>query len=183
MATHDDDPSNPDAPKFRPQAVLDPSGRLEETGAARGPRSPPLQPLHEAPPLELEERAPRPEGHFELDKRYRDDVPPKRRVPVWAMLVALVVVTAGAALLVDPDLSRSVKRALPSAPPPFLYVHSEPSGATITVGDTVLGETPYVGENAYTGEVPIRLTLKGYKPWRGTFEGGAEARISATLKR
>lgn len=183
MATHDDDPSDPNAPKFRPQAVLDPSGRLEGGGPPRRPAPPTSKPLHEAPPLELQDRAPRPEGEFELDKRYRDDVPPKRKVPLWAVLFALILVGAGGALIAFPNLSRTLTRALPSAPPPVLYVDSEPSGATIRVGETILGETPYVGENPYTGDVPIQLTLKGYKPWKGTFKGGAEAKIDAKLKR
>lgn len=183
MPTDDDDPSNPNRPTFQPQAVLDRSGRLEGKGPAKRPASPASKPLHEAPPLELQERAPRPEGELDLDKRYREDVGRARRVPIWAIFLALLLVAAGGALIAFPDLSRTVTRALPSAPQPILYVDSEPSGATIKVGDTVLGETPYVGENPYSGEVPIQLTLKGYKPWKGTFKGGAEARIDARLKR
>jgi eukaryotic-like serine/threonine-protein kinase len=66
----------------------------------------------------------------------------------------------------------------------MLRIESEPSGARIQVGEEELGLTPLALENYYPpgASVPVRLELRGYRPWTGTFIGGSDAKLSARLE-
>jgi hypothetical protein len=49
----------------------------------------------------------------------------------------------------------------------------------------VVGTTPWSQENLFTAgtDVPVQLTLKGYRTWNGTFRGGQTVTVDATLRR
>lgn len=64
-----------------------------------------------------------------------------------------------------------------------VVVTSEPDGATIRVGGEVIGVTPWAGDNVWSGEQPVVLELRGYRPWQGSLQGGREVRLSARLTR
>jgi hypothetical protein len=67
---------------------------------------------------------------------------------------------------------------------PMLRVDSEPSGADVFLGDTLLGQTPYAGDNEYPpGKYRLRLVLPGHQPFAAQVEGGRHAEIRAQLKR
>ena len=68
---------------------------------------------------------------------------------------------------------------------PVLLVSSEPSGATVRVDGVVKGTTPLALDNHYAPgrEVRVELTLRGHRPWSGTFRGGEAATLDAQLRR
>ncbi|WP_269744449.1 serine/threonine-protein kinase [Stigmatella aurantiaca] len=67
---------------------------------------------------------------------------------------------------------------------PSLSIESHPEGARVLVEGVDQGKTPLVMDNTYPpGEVSVQLTLPGYKPWKGTFTGGAPATLDARLQR
>jgi serine/threonine-protein kinase len=67
---------------------------------------------------------------------------------------------------------------------PVLTIESEPSGATVRIGDQKLGETPLFIENLYRkGDVEVRLSLRGYQLWTGKFPGGQASELKAKLRR
>ena len=58
------------------------------------------------------------------------------------------------------------------------------SGATVTVEGAVLGTTPLMMDNTYpAGDIPVKVTMKGYKPWTGTFSGGQPQSLDVKLRR
>lgn len=68
--------------------------------------------------------------------------------------------------------------------PGLLWIDSDPSGATIRIGDTVVGSTPWMGDNLYADpNVPVVLELRGYEPWEGTFKGGTEQKLDIPLQK
>lgn len=132
--------------------------------------------------LELAERAPKKETVYE---------PPKARFP-WARVattVATLLLLGGAAVVGYPYLRPFLTRLFYSVGPkqslPLLAIDSQPEGATVTVDGTEIGTTPIVLDNTYaTGQdVPVQLTLKGHKPWKGTFTGGQPVDLHVRLKR
>jgi serine/threonine-protein kinase len=70
-------------------------------------------------------------------------------------------------------------------PAPTLLVLSEPSGATVLVGGTEVGVTPWAGDNVWPSKEPLRVEVRkaGYKPWVGLTMGGQQATLEATLKK
>jgi hypothetical protein len=66
---------------------------------------------------------------------------------------------------------------------PPVVITSEPDGATIRVGGEVVGVTPWAGDNVWSGEQPVVLELRGYRPWQSSLQGGREVRLSARLTR
>ena len=67
---------------------------------------------------------------------------------------------------------------------PSLVVLSEPSGATVLVGGTEVGVTPWAGDNVWPAE-PLKIEVRkaGYRPWVGMTVGGKQATLEASLKR
>lgn len=130
--------------------------------------------------LELVARAP---------KQATEYVPPKRRIhwqrPVALLATLLLLVGAGVVAL--PHLKVLYSKALLSSGAkkvPLLSVQSEPEGALVTIDGTEQGTTPLVIDNTYPERpISVQLTLKGYKPWKGTFTGGQPDALEVKLKR
>ncbi|MCY1035851.1 protein kinase [Corallococcus sp. BB11-1] len=136
--------------------------------------------------LELEERAPRPEGtSWELEP----PVPasPRRRGR-WGRTVALFGVTAvlaGSVMFLWPRYEAQIMEKLKSLqPPPPLSIRSEPPGAQVTVDGVEVGVTPLVMDNVYPPRsVPVQIKLRGHRMWTGSFMGGKKADLDAQLRR
>ncbi|NOK38622.1 serine/threonine protein kinase [Corallococcus exercitus] len=132
--------------------------------------------------LELEERAPRPEGttyEFEPMASSR----PRRRWGLAVALFGIAAVLAAGVLFVWPRYEAQARHAL-GAPTPLLSIRSEPSGATVLVDGVVVGVTPLAMDNTYPSRsIPVQLKLKGYRAWTGSFMGGRKADVAAELKR
>lgn len=170
---------------------LTPEGRLE--GRLRHVE-PPVTPQPEAP-LELAPRAPRAiearVEQYRADLRARD-----RRGPALTLvggLVALAAVGLLALLRFQPDLRRELPEGVrestllealtraPEAPP--VIINSTPPGADIIIGGRTVGQTPWAGENRWTGETKVVLRLAGYRKWEGQLNGGKAETLDAHLKR
>jgi serine/threonine-protein kinase len=131
--------------------------------------------------LELAERAPRKETVYVPDR-------PRRQWGPVLKAVATLLLVVGAAVVGFPYLRPLLNRlrypAGASTSLPVLSIESQPEGATVTVDGTVLGTTPLAIDNTYPDrDIPVQLTLKGYKPWKGTFTGGQPVRLAPQLKR
>jgi len=121
----------------------------------------------------------------------------------WAMRAAvLCVLAAGAWVVVSGkvplgkfsfDLLRSgtkknteeLAEKRVGTPAPTLLVLSEPSGATVVVGGTEVGVTPWAGDNVWPANEPLRIEVRkaGYRSWVGLTQGGQQATLEANLKR
>lgn len=175
--------------------TLDANGRLEN----RFEKVEAPAPLPAPPPaeetLELAERGPK--VHEPRIENFRDDpAPVKQRSGALKLVIGLLVlaVAAGVAFVVlQPKLElpipdgvrevgivREVLRPPDAAP---VIITSEPAGATITIGDTVVGQTPWAGENRWIGETKVVLQLKGFRVWEGQLTGGKAITVDAQLKR
>lgn len=167
----------------RPQ--LDASGRVVDKAHAKAGAPPPA--AFEPPKMtdaELElARVPRKPGEWVDTGPYRDD-PSKRGVNkglVAVILLAVLGAGAVAAFMVFPTLQR--KLPLPVTPAKALVVSSNPGGASVVVEGSVIGVTPYAGDNRWKGRPKVELRLNGYETFYGSFEGGRDQSISATLKK
>ncbi len=70
-------------------------------------------------------------------------------------------------------------------PAPTLLVLSDPSGATVVVGGTEVGVTPWAGDNVWPAKEPLRIEVRkaGYRSWVGLTQGGQQATLEANLKK
>jgi serine/threonine-protein kinase len=186
-------------------AAMDASGKLQ---GSPPPRIAPVResagPLHEAPIAKaLPPKAARdPISRTRSERlpadipalRFWPDQPPRKRGGLikWTVLLAIVVIGAlegprlyALALREGPQLLKRGSSAVPLLQAaPLLQIDSQPQGAIIRIGDHELGETPMYIENNYPDrKIEVRLSLKGYQPWKGTFSGGQAASVYATLKR
>jgi serine/threonine-protein kinase len=155
--------------------------------AAQSPR--PVIDTASEEPLELAERAPRQGADaFALADAEAARLRRRRLLSRVAMTLALLVIVGGAGVLVMRSGLRvpDVLAWLPfRARQTLVSIQSQPEGATVTVGDTVLGTTPLVMDNTYPPgqEIPLKVTLPGYKPWKGTFTGGQPESLDIRLRR
>lgn len=174
---------------FQGPAALDADGRLEQRfGAVESAGGPPGQ----EEKLELAEVAPK--VIEPLIENFRDDPPrPSRswaaRVVVGALFLG--VVALGALLVFQPKLDVPIFDGVResgllgqlSADQPPIVISSEPPGATIALGGKVVGQTPWAGDNLWTGDTPVALQLPGFKRWEGQFKGGQPVTLDIRLKK
>ncbi len=146
---------------------------MDSQAASSAPR------VADARALELEARAQREETVWE---------PQKRRFPWGKVVVGLGVLAALGAgvVLLRPqleDMRRTANARLRTTT--VLTIHSQPEGATVIIDGAELGTTPLVMDNIYPAQqpVPVRLTLPGHKPWKGTFTGGQAALLDVKLEK
>jgi serine/threonine-protein kinase len=137
--------------------------------------------------LELEARGPREETIWE---------PERRRWPWgrWALRLAVLGALVAGGYFALPHLQRllpSAQRVVrgafsttPSKPPP-LIINSEPASARVVVNGQDKGTTPLLMDNDYPPgeEISFEVTLRGYKPWKGTFTGNEPARFDVRLQK
>jgi len=184
---------------------LDPSGKV--VGARPRPAAPPVAPTprpvtepalelasvqygstaHEtgahssgwsAAPVAPTEPEPPPEA-FPLD------APPARSHRArWVLAAAGLVALGAGALLLAPKYGHRVPLPMALAGSHMLQISSEPPGATVSIGGNIVGKTPLFIDNAYApDEIRVELSLRGYRPWTGTFRGSQDQSVSATLLR
>jgi serine/threonine-protein kinase len=55
----------------------------------------------------------------------------------------------------------------------------------VVIGGQDKGTTPLLMDNDYPlgEEIPLELTLRGYKPWKSTFPGNAPAQFDVRLQK
>ncbi len=135
--------------------------------------------------LELAERPRRPESPVApLPELYRPIATgPRRRV--WPWVVILLALGAVAALRLQRvrDLLPALDALTPSRVPKAMVVMSNPSGATLKIDGTVVGKTPWAGDNHWRGGgVPYELSADGYVTLKGFFEGDRELTLDLELR-
>ncbi len=178
---------------WTPSGAVDLDGRLERFAPAQ-PFAAPLEPPAPsrpdgAEPLDLDEQA------FAHAFKADDSMPAaSRRSRVKPLLKALAVLLAlaatGALLWAQgPQILAWVKSLAAERPQgaygtALLRVESTPSGAQVFLGDQLLGETPYLGDNDLPAGVHrVRLLKSGYEPAAASFEGGRDAELKIRLRR
>ncbi|MFZ5446120.1 MAG: PEGA domain-containing protein [Myxococcota bacterium] len=175
---------------------LSADGRLQQRLEAVEP-PPAIPPPAVDAPLELAERTASASRAPEIAD-FRPDAPPPRRArPLAARLVlGLVAIALGALivlLLLQPQLvahrspdgvsEPTVLEKLNLGERAPVLIESSPPGAKLTIDGEVVGETPWAGDNRWSGTVPVRLEAPGYRPWEGTLEGGKSVTLNARLKK
>jgi PEGA domain len=199
-------PPEPEPPK------LEPVFETELTPAASSSNFPEALPFH-ASAVELAEPEPRPPADFQVSRPERrprfssPDIRWGRWLVALAVLGLLGVGSFGLRLgklelpsLFGPGgLERLLPRLGPArpgsveekptakrigTPAPSLVVLSEPSGATLFIGGTEVGRTPWAGDNVWPqGPLRIEVRKPGWRTWQGATEGGAERTVQVTLRR
>jgi PEGA domain len=152
-------------------------------------------------PVELAESRPPPMTSDYVPPRSGWFHAPDMRWGTWllrAALLGLVVtgawaVTSGKISLgkgLSLDFLRSGKKEevverRVGTPAPTLLVLSEPAGATVLVGGTEVGTTPWAGDNVWPSKEPLRVEVRkvGYQPWVGLTMGGQQATLEANLRK
>lgn len=136
--------------------------------------------------LELQQRRARPETMWGE---------PERRSPWgrWALRLGMLAVLGVAGYFALPHAQRllpgareAVRNTLGSSTTielPPLIIRSQPEGAHVRVDGVDKGTTPLMMDNEYPQgvEIPVQVSLPGYKPWKGTFTGGAPAQFDVRL--
>lgn len=153
----------------------------------------------------VEPAAPSPEGsELEFDERAfahafgpapAQDGGPRRarpRLGRWvgaALVLALAAAGSAGAWNYRGELARWLESHLPRERPrgdwgtAMLRIDSSPSGAEIRLGDELLGQTPYVGDNDLPpGEYRVRLLKQGFREASISFEGAKDAHLSVPLR-
>ena len=65
-----------------------------------------------------------------------------------------------------------------------LQISSQPPGASVRIGGTVVGKTPFISENRYPKEdVEVQVVHAGFKPWKGSLRGSEDVDVMVRLKR
>jgi serine/threonine-protein kinase len=140
-----------------------------------------------------------PEDELHLETRDRREETlwaPKRRSPWlrWALSLMVLGTLVAGGFLARPYLGRMVPRAenvvrgalteAPSKPPP-LIIGSVPAGARVVINGQDKGTTPLMMDNDYPPgqEISFEVTLRGYKPWKGSFIGSAPGQFEVELQK
>ena len=177
-----------DSDDFQPQGALDPTGQLERRDGTRRSEEPrestqggfathegPLELARERKPESFEEPPP---------EAFVPDTQGRRSVLKPLLILVVLVALAGAGFVAWPWLKSELRSVLPRGETAVLMINSEPSGATLYVGDSELGTTPFITENIWPEErIPFELRLRGYEPFRGEFRGGVKETVTGTLRR
>jgi hypothetical protein len=194
MPMKDDEEEQQQNDEWAPAAHISRDGKIEGLFLPKDQRRDPetwVQPPAD-PPLELDRKPP---------QQQEEPPPPAPRKPanLGPMLVSLGVLLACGAVIfylvrkpsqpvnVADEAPPAAKLSVPDAPEgwPSLTVQSAPPGATVFIEGEESGGTPLLGSNEFGKgtQVKVRLELNGYEPWTGTFQGGVNATVRATLKR
>src|SRR5207248_89038 len=122
------------------------------------------------------------------DTRY--SVPSRRRTWISIGVVAgMAIVTIGGATILYPKLKGATKQAdglihwvdLSPSKTPMLTIESDPTGATVKIGEQVF-TAPYFAENNFPEhDIEISVSMRGYRTWTGSFKGGQTATVVAKL--
>jgi hypothetical protein len=203
-------PTKDDEEVWTPSGSLSHDGKIEGVGQSDNRRNnldlqlnPPPHAL-DLMPLELAERQPKQAGSAPEEPRREDR---RHRPPFWmpiaigaGVLVACTVVLLLLLVLQKPlqrastaqataktEAPANEKLAVPdeSEGAPSLTVQSDPPGAMVFIEGEESGSTPLLGSNEFAkgSQVRLRLELKGYRSWTGTFAGGLNAAVRAKLQR
>ncbi|MDY7228755.1 serine/threonine-protein kinase [Hyalangium rubrum] len=136
--------------------------------------------------LELQERAARQETLWEPDRR-SPWVRWALRLGVLGVLVAGGYYALPHLKVLLPSAENMVRTTLSTTPAelPPLIVRSQPEGAQVRVNGEDKGTTPLLMDNVYPAgaDIPVQVSLPGYKPWKGTFTGGAPAHFDVKLQK
>ena len=97
----------------------------------------------------------------------------------YAPTIETVVISADAP-------ARSLNLALARTAPATgaAEIASEPSGATVRIDGTPVGQTPFADPNIKTGTHKVEVVKDGFEPWSGTLtvQAGKRARLDARLR-
>jgi hypothetical protein len=186
---------DPEADQFQPGPAMDADGRIELSSLPKPawPASRP-RPAMAAAALELDPAAV--EHAFGPSREPSPELPAPEASPRGARSLgrALALASAAAAGAIGVG-AFAMRDRLPSwlqLPPAhpgaygkaMLRIESEPPGATVKVGEEELGVTPYLADNDYPeGNNAVTVELRGYQPYRGSFPGGRDVTVRASLKR
>ena len=194
-------PSAASAPRMPGASLLD-DPAYEPTVISIPPR---VNEVADRPaPVELAESRPPPMVSDFTPPQRQDGVHPFHpdiRWGKWLLRAALLGLVAAGAWVVTTgkvplwkglslDLLRSqqkkeeVTEKRVGTPAPTLLVLSDPAGATVLVGGTEVGVTPWAGDNVWPKE-PLRVEVRkaGYRPWMGLTMGGQQATLEANLRK
>ena len=186
MSTGDEDQKKDFSGEWAPTGPeLGDDGKMVGRGPLEESKVPQMLPAVEEK-LELQERvAPQ---VVDYEPVYRDDRTShqrekRRRRIFWVVpiLFVLGLITLGVFSL-RPTLQRELPEG-PKATNASMLIMSEPSGAQVRIGGTLVGTTPYAADNLYEGTVPLEVTLPGYAPFTTTLVGHAETHLTATLEK
>ncbi len=185
---------NIDAEWKEPSRSLDTDGRVVGDAPPRraepAPPNAPVQPDKSGRPHlsalatgDLELVRSREARIYQEPEAYREDVPtaPKSRKASLVVVAVLALLGIGglAAFMFSPRLAARVNA---HAPRGVLVVSTTPSGAELWLAGNKVGRTPWAADNRFVGKTKYEVRAKGYKTAKGTFEGGAEARIDVELE-
>lgn len=190
------DPNSNDDELFK-GPTLSADGRLERFDKVEKAVPLPTGPVprQDEPPLELASRQPKKvEARVEQFRQMPPSAVEKRRRGAMIAVVVLLVMGIGgfaAFALFRPRLSdlpfgvseTSLFDQLNSGEPIPVIISSTPTGAKLTIGTTVVGETPWAGENTWQGKTRVRLEAPGYKPWEGQLDGQKPITLDIELKK
>jgi hypothetical protein len=175
---------------WTPSGSMDLEGRIERFASATPvAEPPPPRPPESAEPLELDERA-----LADAFKARDSRLPASRRGLAKAVLkaVALLLALGGIGALLwarAPQILAFVESLVAERPQgaygtALLRIESTPPGAQVLLGDQLLGETPYLGDNDLpAGAHRVRLIKSGYQPATASFEGGRDVELKINLRR
>jgi hypothetical protein len=175
----DDDAFTPTGP------ALGADGKLERPASAplRTPHTSALRPPRAASPatpevLELAER-PRP-----APTDYVPPPPPPEAHPPSRAPLSLFALLLLAGLAAGGWFAWGYWRTTHPTPAALVFINSEPSGATVRLGGTEVGTTPWAADNAWgPGPVQVEVSRPGYRTWTGSFAGGGPAHLNVRLQK
>ncbi len=97
----------------------------------------------------------------------------------YAPAIETVLLSADAP---SPTLNVALSRTAPATG--AAEIASEPSGATVRIDGTPVGQTPFADPKMKTGTHRVEVVKEGFEPWSGTLtvQAGKRARVDARLR-